>query len=231
MISHFNRFLCKEIEMADRVRFMRIKKAGESGDSEVGEKCFAVCAVRMRLVPFDVVLVSKDGLGVLAMNVTRATVGSCVGLPVRSRIADKAWARGMRRETRDARRETRDARRETRDARRETRDARRETRDARRETRDARRETRDARRETRDARRETRDARRETRDARRETRDARRVRGIGSVGRGRKCSGFVPKRPERFMRINSRLSRSACACLCGSTLLVGPWAREGRAAT
>ena len=114
MISHFNRFLCKEIEMADRVRFMRIKKAGESGDSEVGEKCFAVCAVRMRLVPFDVVLVSKDGLGVLAMNVTRATVGSCVGLPVRSRIADKAWARGMRRETRDARRETRDARRETR---------------------------------------------------------------------------------------------------------------------
>ena len=146
MISHFNRFLCKEIEMADRVRFMRIKKAGESGDSEVGEKCFAVCAVRMRLVPFDVVLVSKDGLGVLAMNVTRATVGSCVGLPVRSRIADKAWARGMRRETRDARRETR--------------------------------------------------------DARRETRDARRVRGIGSVGRGRKCSGFVPKRPERFMRIN-----------------------------
>jgi len=37
------------------------------------------------------------------MNATRATVGSCVGLPVRSRIADKAWARGMRRETRDAR--------------------------------------------------------------------------------------------------------------------------------
>ncbi|MDR6205268.1 putative membrane protein [Paraburkholderia graminis] len=71
----------------------------------------------------------------LAMNAMRATVDSCVGLPVRSRIADKAWARGMRRETRDARRETRDARRETRDARRETRDARRETRDARRETR------------------------------------------------------------------------------------------------
>ena len=63
MISHFNRFLCKEIEMADRVRFMRIKKAGETGDSEVGEKCFAVCAVRMRLVPVDVVPVPKDRLG------------------------------------------------------------------------------------------------------------------------------------------------------------------------
>jgi len=63
MISHFNRFLCKEIEMADRVRFMRIKKACESGDPEVGEKCFAVCAVRMRLVPVDVVPVPKDRLG------------------------------------------------------------------------------------------------------------------------------------------------------------------------
>jgi hypothetical protein len=111
------------------------------------------------------------------MNVTRATVGSCVGLPVRSRIADKAWARGMRRETRDARRETRDARRETRDARRETRDARRETRA-----------------------------------------------WAWQRGAWAQCSGFVPKRPKRFMRINSRLSRSACACLCGSTRLVGPWA-------
>ncbi|MET3247853.1 hypothetical protein ABIE53_004663 [Burkholderia sp. OAS925] len=128
---------------------------------------------------------------------------------------------------------TRHETRETRDARRETRDARRETRDARRETRDARRETRDARRETRDARRETRDARRETRDARRETWARARARARARAwqrGAWAQCSGFVPKRPKRFMRINSRLSRSACACLCGSTRLVGPWATccEGR---
>jgi len=92
--------------------------------------------------------------------VTRATVGSCVGLPVRSRIADKAWARGMRRERRETWARARAWQR----------------------------------------------------------------------GAWAQCSGFVPKRPKRFMRIKSRLSRSACACLCESTRLVGPWATccEGR---